>query len=272
MKTTTDYTTLTVDELSLAITYNTDPTIRHDALTELHTRALELDHHRTTLLAQNDTLLGLILDNPTEYLPTPTAVTATAIRDELHRRALLLEEKRVDYLASSNGFLGVRLDHGRHDSFLVTRDAIRNELHRRATNHRHERDAFLAQTGTRTLGRLLDPRDTNLHPSVVEDAAALNISADTIRTVLHTAALEEDTDRPHLATYKLATRHLATLINEAGMDGQDVNDMDSNLYSDRPQWEVNNPRVYRFAQLADRVLDVSAQELLHTAVVTVLGW
>jgi hypothetical protein len=266
LTTTTDYTTLTLDELSLAITYNTDPTTRQHATDELHTRALELDHHRTTLLTQDDTLLGLILHNPTGYLSTHTVVTTAALRNELHRRALLLEEERVDYLASSDGFLGVRVDHGRHDSFLVSRTAMLNELHRRAIRHGHERDAFLTHTGACTLGRLLD------RPTLPIVVAALDITADTIRGVLHTAALEEDTDRPHLKSYKLAIRHLATLIHADGMDGQDVDDMDSNLYSDRPQWEVNNPRPYRFAQLADRALDVSAQELLHSAVATVLGW
>jgi hypothetical protein len=269
--TTTALDTATLDELSLAITFTTDPADRQAIRDELHTRALELDHHRTTLLNQDETLLGLILDNPTEYLPTATVVTATTLRDELHRRAFLFESKRVDYLASSDGFLGVRLDHGHHDSFLVTSDALRTELHRRAINHGYERDAFLAQTGTHTLGRLLDPA-TPTSAAYQAEMDALSITATTLRTELHGRALEEDTDRPHLVSERAATLYLAALIHETGMDGEDVVCMDDDDYNDRPSWEVNNARVYRFVRAASRQFDCSGFDLLQTATVTVLGW
>jgi hypothetical protein len=63
-----------------------DPQVTPVLMDELRARALELDHHRATLLAQDESLLRLILNKPAEYLPAGTAITVAALRNELHRR------------------------------------------------------------------------------------------------------------------------------------------------------------------------------------------
>lgn len=97
----------------------------------LHAYALELDHHRTTLLTDDDNteLLGLILDKPAEYLPDNSVITATAIRTELHRRAL------AEYTAGGDDSPQARRDLTRRTAIKCTIATLNAEANDRTDGY-----------------------------------------------------------------------------------------------------------------------------------------
>jgi hypothetical protein len=77
---------------------------------------------------------------------------------------------------------------------------------------------------------------------------------------------------PHLATRKAAVRHLADLIRQHGMDGEDISDMGHDEFNDMTLADrAAYPAVYTFLLAACAKFEVDGYDLLHDAV-AVLGW
>ncbi len=258
-----------VDELSLAITYNTDLTQRQAAINALRAHALELDAKRTTLLSRGDGLLGVILEFGHADL---LAASRTAIRNELHRRALELDHHRTVLLTDDDtGLLSLILAKPAEylpEGSALTATAIRTELHRRANRINHQIDDALTDETARALGHTVD---TNRHGTPL---CGVTVTRQALINALHRDALTTRANQAALVTSTAAVRHLADLIHQAKMDGEDVADMaddESNgmTLADRGAY----PEVYVFLLAAcDAFPKWSGYDLLQSATVTILGW
>lgn len=94
------------------------------------------------------------------------------------------------------------------------------------------------------------------------------------RQELHTRALEEHTNRPHLVSLIAATRYLATLIREENLDGEDIaalQNADFDGVAPR-HYAGAGERTYRFLCEASDTFERHGDLLLRTATVAILGW
>lgn len=254
---TTTYATIaatkTNDELHLAIYANHD-VVHGDIGLVSDDEAIQA--HAITTAAANELHTRALAEYATGGTESPRAR-----RDRVRRTAAQCEITTLndDVDDASDGY---------------TRRMALDELHRRALALNTDRDDFLTRSGERTLGRILDGELASFDRSIswlITDGIA---SPTAILVELHTRALEEHTDRPHLVTRRAATHHLATLIREELLDGEEVRDLaDAENAGESPlgfTWAGD--RTYRFLIMACEAFDESGYDLLQSTCETVLGW
>lgn len=111
---------------------------------------------------------------------------------------------------------------------------------------------------------------TELTDAELTDASLIHQAA---TDELHTRALTIHTSRPHLTTTRAAARHLATLIRQHRMDGQDIHDMGHDENNSLGLVDRHGyPEVYAFLLTACDTFNVDGYGLLQTATVDILGW
>jgi hypothetical protein len=127
-----------------------------------------------------------------------------------------------------------------------------------------DRDTFLHTTNDANLGNLTDHYNPDTVPATHQ--AMLD--------ELHDRALEDAINRPHLVSLRAASRHLATLIREDNLDGEDIaalQNADFDGVAPR-HYAGAGERTYRFLCEASDTFERHGDLLLRTATVAILGW
>lgn len=203
----------------------------------------------------------------TTHTPNYAAVAAHTTIDELSLVITLNYDMITDHIHGTIELADAEL----HTASLI-HQAATDELHTRAILFDTDRDQYLTRSGERHLGLIAlgwaNGRYDTLTPTMRPIA-----SRRAILNELHTRALTIHISRTHLTTTRAAARHLATLIRQHRMDGQDVHDMGHDEYSGLTVVDRHGyPEVYAFLLTACDTFNVDGYGLLQTATVDILGW